>query len=192
MFCFALHGEIAIQAQDDRVVSGGKGKPAIVKLYDPENQGRDETIILALLNNPETASGSLMPGTGGSYAQRFILGDARYSYPGENPVRPRNVSFTFIAGEGKDTYKGVVNFSVSAGGAVVHQGDVTLGQRTFRLNGQNITRPVLTATLPTDIFLRITQAKKVQFKVGSKSYKLNDYQRKAIVALSGTMEPASK
>jgi hypothetical protein len=192
MFCFALYGEAVIRAQNGQVISGGRGKPPIVKMYDPENRGTDETIILALLNNPETALASLMPGTGSPYPQSFVLGDARYSYPGKTPSRPESVSFTFISDEGKNKYKGVVGFSISAEGEVVHQGDVTLGQRTFRLNGQQITQQLLTATLPTDTFIRITQAKKVQLKVGSKSFKLNDYQRKAIVALSGTMEPAGK
>lgn len=50
--------------------------------------------------------------------------------------------------------------------------------------------------MPIDNFLRLTQAKKVEFKVGTKSYKdsykLNDYGKKCLAALADTMEKISK
>lgn len=190
-FCFALCGEVSIQAQKDQVISRGSGKPVILKMYDPENQGRDETIIFALLNNPENAPNPSTSGTEGIYPPTFILKNAWYGYPGKNPARPQNVSFTFISDEGNKD-KGGLNFSIAIEGAIAHQGEVSLGQLTFQSNGHNITQQTLTVPVPTDIFLLITQAKKVQFKVGPKSHKLNNYQRKAIVALAGTMETESK
>lgn len=47
-------------------------------------------------------------------------------------------------------------------------------------------------TVPTEVFLRMAQAKKVELKIGKSSEKLNDYQRKAIAALAVTIKTIGK
>ena len=46
--------------------------------------------------------------------------------------------------------------------------------------------------MPTDLFLRVAQAKKVELKLGPKTYKLNEGQRKHMRALAGTIEHPAK
>jgi hypothetical protein len=51
---------------------------------------------------------------------------------------------------------------------------------------------MITVNVPTDVFLRIARAKKVQFKLGPKSYEPVGYQQRYMRALAGIMDPQGK
>lgn len=165
-------------------------EPLIIKVFDPE---KNETTVYASVVDPRK---------GGPYELSALLDDPNppslkatrvlYSYPGRNPTRPQSVTFTFIP---RDKYQGIVYFSVSADKAVIHQGEMSQEQYTVKSDGSAGSHQEVAVELPIDIFLRLTQAKKVEFKVGPKSYKntfkLNDYGKKSLALLVGTMEKQS-
>ncbi|HEX8746528.1 MAG TPA: hypothetical protein VF717_04955, partial [Pyrinomonadaceae bacterium] len=112
-----------------------------------------------------------------------------YTYPGRTLVRPQTVSFVIVP---RQKPKEAVSFSVSADGEIVHQGEALPPQSRTDANGRKKTGKDITVSVPTEVFLRLAQAKKVEFKIGKSSEKLNEYQRKAVAALAVTINAIDK
>jgi hypothetical protein len=163
-------------------------RPFIIKVFEPE---KNESTVYTSFVDPKSGYAGLFPPQGDFSSPSLHLKSALYRYPGKNPTRPQSVVFTFIP---KDKFKGVVYFSVNADNAIVHQGEMTQEQYTVKEDGS--TYQEVAIVVPIDIFLGFIQAKKVEFKVGPKSYKnsykLNDYGKKCLAALADTMEKVSK
>jgi hypothetical protein len=153
-------------------------KPAVLKVFNPE---KDESKVETLLFDPLQAYDEMMNEASLNHP-RLQLNRAGYSYPGRTPTRPQSVIFTFIPNEKR---KGLVTFSLSADNSLVAQGEVSVVQENKNSHQE------LKVAVPTDIFIRIAQARKVEFKIGPESfkdsYKLNDYQKKCVAALAGTI-----
>jgi hypothetical protein len=187
LLCFGLSGLFA-NAQTSEMLSR---RPLIVKIFEPEKN--ESTIYISFADLKRGYAGLFPPPPQADdfSSPSLHLKNALYRYPGRNPARPQSVVFTFIP---KDKYKGVIYFSVNADNAVVHQGEMTQEQYTVKEDGS--TYQEVAVVVPVDIFLGLVQAKKVEFKVGPKSYKnsykLNDYGKKCLAALADTMEKASK
>ncbi|MDT4967101.1 MAG: hypothetical protein QOJ64_1838 [Acidobacteriota bacterium] len=119
----------------------------------------------------------------------IALWDAHYAYPGKTPTRPQSVSFTFFINQDIHRYERDQSFTVSADSAIVQQGDFVLEDRSFEGNGKPFTRKVLTVVLPTDVFLSMIAARKVQIKVGPDTYKLNSSEWRHVQVLAKTITP---
>jgi hypothetical protein len=163
-------------------------RPMIIKVFEPE---KNESTVYISFVDPKSGYAGLFPPQADFSSPSLHLKNALYRYQGKNPARPQSVVFTFIP---KDKLKGLVYFSVNADNAIVHQGEMTQEQYTVKEDGS--TYQEVAIVVPIDIFLGLVQAKKVEFKVGPKSYKnsykLNDYGKKCLPALADTMEKASK
>jgi hypothetical protein len=183
---FGLSG-LFVRAQNVERLSR---RPLIIKVFEPE---KNESTIYISFADPNSGYAGLTLQQDGFPSPSLNLKSALYSYPGRNPARPQSVVFTFIP---KDKYKGMVYFSISADNAMVHQGEMSQDQYTVKSNGSTESYQEVAVAVPIDIFLGLEQAKKVEFKVGPKSYKnsykLNDYGKKCLAALADTMEKVSK
>ena len=77
-------------------------------------------------------------------------------------------------------------FSISAEGQELQQGAAELPG--IWAKGQQM----ITVSVPTEVFLRIARAKKVQFKLGPKIYKPVGFQQKYMRALAKIIDPQGK
>jgi hypothetical protein len=182
---FGLSG-LFVRAQNIERLSR---RPLIVKIFEPE---KNESTIYISFADPKSGYEGLNLQQDDLYRSSLNLKNALYSYPGRNPARPQSVFFNFIP---KEKYKGMVYFSISADNATVHQGEMSQEQYTIKSNGSTESHQEVAVAVPIDIFLGLVQAKKVEFKVGPKSYKnsykLNGYGKKCLAALADTMEKVS-
>lgn len=164
-----------------------QGELPIIQMFYPD---RNETAIIAptgIIGKSATlfAGPSSVPPP----PRNLDLWEVKYMYPGRNRVRPQEISFNFFINQGKDRYKEKQSFSVSGDDTIVHQGELVLEQRDFSGGKKPVTRNMLVAVVPTEVFLRISRAKKVELKLGRETFKLNGDQRKHIRALAETIEP---
>ena len=74
----------------------------------------------------------------------------------------------------------------------MHEGEVVFTQFEYEVNRRKVIQQEVRAMVPLDIFFRLRQAKKVQLKLGDKSFKLSGYQRKGIAALANTIDAIGK
>ena len=173
--CFGLNG-LGVRAQNSEILSR---KPPVVRTFDP---GKNESNTSTLFVQVEELVARASPGWDPAYDRNLNLYSAEYIYPGRFPARPQTVVFTFIS---KGKSKGTATFSITADNSLIHEGAVAVVERAGT-NGQ------LKITLPTDIFLRMAQSKKVEFKIRAttyeNSYKLKDYQRKCLASLAATIK----
>ena len=192
LLSFASVGCALTQAQEIKIIPQDKGLPPIIQSYDP---AKDEIGITVSLRREKGYLEELTtprPGPGQPTRAGLELVTIQYHYPGKSRTRPLQLNFRFTSGVDKKKYQANRTFSVSADGAVVHEGELAAKQQTYRVNNNPVTEDLLTVVLPTDTFLRIAQAKKVQFKIGPGDYKLDDKQRKQLHALADVIEPLSK
>jgi hypothetical protein len=173
--------EFGVAAQNSGILSK---RPLVTRLFDRD---KNESTISALLIDPQ------------SDTFREILvapppdirfHSVEYTYSGPVPSRPQTVAFIFVPA---DKYKIAPNFSITADGAVLQQGNATLRELCcVKINGYTDNPQHIVIAVPVEIFDRITHASKVEFKLTSKrgkySFKLNDYQRKCLTALVDTMK----
>jgi hypothetical protein len=122
----------------------------------------------------------------------LVLWDAQYSYVGRIATRPTKVKFTFFVNQRLSSYKKDSSFILSAGDNVVQQGTAVFEEQTFAGEKEPYTREVLRVEIPTEAFLNVVHAKKVQIKFGPETYKLSSNQRNHIRALAATIDHLSK
>lgn len=184
VLCFAFSGPQCL-AQELKLLSKDRKAP-IVQTFYPE---KNETAIIAPIGAVEDSEMLGMSRLGLPHRSYFTLSleSAEYAYLGKIPTRPKSVSFTFFVNRNKDRFKENPNFSISVDNKVIKQGEYVLEQRTFEENKKPVTRDVLAITVPTDVFLSIAPAKKVSFKIGPETHKLNSEQRKHLNALAKSM-----
>ncbi|MCA1592272.1 MAG: hypothetical protein LC754_06400 [Acidobacteria bacterium] len=183
VLCFGLAG-LGVGAQAPELISRN---PPVIKYFSAEkNETTIETQLFKLPSGPESEWAAQLDN---STRSGLKLTFAQYKYAGGGPARPRTVTFTFLT---KGKYTRPLNYSISAEKVIIHQGEVSVEDSTSKSNGRTETAQILTLVIPTEIFLRMAQAKKVEFQVGPNSYKLDDYQRKCLAALAGTIEKPSE
>ena len=163
-------------AQNSRVSSG---RPLVSRFFDPD---KSETVTLAFLFDLYADPSRPAP--------RVSLHRVEYRYPGKTQARPEVISFVFMP---LNKYKNAPNFSVTVDGQVIQEGPATFADLCCsEVNGRKETQQQIIVSLPTDVFERVTQAKKVELKLTSKSgnhsFKLNDDQKKRLVALAETIK----
>lgn len=183
LLCFGLPA-ISSSAQNTEILSKD---PSVARAFFRE---KNETITVTLLYELDFSikpSSPMWPEESPRTNLSFIK--ALYTYQGRTPMRPQSVSFVILP---RQKPKEAVSFSVSADGEVVHQGETLPLQSETDANGRKKTRKDITVSVPTDVFLRLAQAKKVEFKIGKSSEKLNGYQRKAVAALAVTINAIDK
>lgn len=180
LLCIFIFGFVASNppfagAQNTGVLSRRR---EIMRVFDSD---KGETLTEVMFFDPD---GRVDP----YFHPDLFLHRAVYSYPGQTPIRPENVIFKILP---RNKYKGIVYFSIIVDNAAILEGQASLGEFPFHRRGESGPQQQDVA-VPIDIFLRIAQAKKVEFKLGPKDYKnshkLNDYERKCIVALAETMK----
>ena len=183
-FCFGMGGFLVV-AQNSGILSK---RPPVMKIFDPD---KNESTVSALLFDLQSADPRSMLGLDPDHPLPQIrLHRAEYTHPGTIQSRPQTVAFVFLP---LDKYKTAPSFSVTTDGALLHEGEATLDEMCCeKVNGHTYTLQQIIISVPTDIFERITQAKKVELKLNSKSgkysFKLNDYQKRCLAALANTIE----
>lgn len=186
LLLFCLGPAFRISGQQDPTILSKR--PLVTKTVSYETK---ETTITAYLIDPQSDAftGALM------YSPNYTPPDLRlqrveYSYPGTVAARPQAVAFVLFP---REKHKDDVAFSITADGTVVHEGSATPKELCcVTVNGHSANPQHIVATVPIEIFERLTQAGKVELKLTTKrgkfSFKLNDYQRKAITALADTIK----
>lgn len=193
LFCFQINLLCAL-AQESKDLSE---KPLITQVFDP---ARNETEVRVILNvntiSVDTAEFSLggVPGKiygpwkGARSQSGLVLGHASHIYEGRTPTGKQSASFTFFS-KRKDTFKDQPAFSVIIEGQAIQEG---VSEPPVQLASNEPYRQKIIVIVPTEVFLRIARAKKVQFKLGPKTYKTESYQQKSMRALANIIEPQSK
>jgi hypothetical protein len=173
-------------AAQDVSLEMGKDHVLVARAFDPSS---DETtvsvipdfmrvlVVDILSNSPDVQSSPT------HQTVEFTLRSVSYSYPGNIPLRPQNVKFVFISDGRKPKYKDNLDFSIDAEASPLHQGKIDYSVKDSTLGRIE----VLMTPVPTEVFLRIAQAKKVQWTLGVRKYKLTDSQRKGMRALAQTI-----
>lgn len=193
LFCFQINLLCAL-AQESRVLSE---KPVITQVFDPV---RNETEVRVILNSnsfsADTSTFTLGGTTGTIYGpgsssrsqSGLVLGYASHIYEGRIPTGKENASFTFFSKQ-KDTFRDQPAFSIIIDGQATQGG---MAERPSQLDSINDYRQKIKLIVPTQLFLQIASAKKVQFNIGPKIYKLEDFQQESIRALADTFDPQKK
>lgn len=193
MLCLAA-GASRPAAQEVTALSKGEGSVMpVLQRFDPKSNVTVVEVSLGILDYvgmvATTARGENPFWPGRQVRQGVILASARYAYPGKVPARPGSVELVFTSNRVKDKYAADQGFSVSADGAVAQEGKFVLGRHDIRVEDEGtVTLKLLTVSVPTDAFLTIARAKKVQFKLGPETYKLSGDERKNLRALAAAIE----
>jgi hypothetical protein len=174
-------------AQNSAILSK---RPMVTRTFDRD---KNESTISALLVDPQSDDYRGMLVYSSDHpppSVRFHSVEYKYSGAGGAPVRPQAVALVFVPLE---KYKSAPNFSITADGALLQEGDATLRELCcVEINGSSANPQHIVVTVPMETFNRIIQADKVEFKLTSKrgkySFKLNDYKRKCFLALVNTMK----
>lgn len=161
--------------------------PPVLRIFNPEDNESVTITLLVERNYANWPASPMWPEE--SPRTNLFFTRALYTFPGRTPVQPQTVSFIVVP---RTKPKKAVSFSVSADGEVIHQGEIAPGQGETVIGGLKLDKSVILVPVPTEVFLRLAQAKKVEFKIGTSSEKLNGYQRKAIAALAGTINALDK
>jgi hypothetical protein len=173
-------------AAQDISLERGKDHVPVARVFDPSKNETTVSVVpdsmggLAarlLSNSPDVQSSPT------HQTVEFTMRAVSYSYPGNIPLRPQHVNFVFISDGRKPKYKDNLDFSIDADASPLHQGKIDYSVKDSTLGRIE----VLLASVPTEVFLRIAQAKKVQWTLGPKKYKLTDSQRKDMRALAETI-----
>jgi hypothetical protein len=184
LLCFGPNG-IHVVAQNSGVLSK---RPPVIRIFDSD---KNQSTISAPFFDPQNNDLRAMAGLDPDHPPPEIrLHRVEYTYPGKIQSRPQAVLFVFLP---LDKYKNAPNFSVTADGMILQEGQATFDELCCeKVNGHTYTQQQIIVPVPIDIFARITQAKKVELKLTSKSgkysFKLNDYQKKCLAALANTIK----
>jgi hypothetical protein len=183
LFCLQLNVP-DVRAQGD--IEGKKlsSDPLIIQMFDP---AKNETNVKVVLGTNMSADPLMTYTAPVTYPIQsgLNLGWADYVYEGRAPSGKQGVIFTFFL-KREDAFKTQPAFSISAEGQELLQGVAELPDA-----GTKGTQSV-TLRVPTEIFLRVARAKKVQFKLGPKVYKPVGFQRKYMRALAKIIDPQGK
>jgi hypothetical protein len=171
----------ATVAQNSEILST---KPPVYKIFNPD---KNETTVSAMLIDPGLFTS---PANNDRPVPDVRLNSAEYTYHGTIPSRPSAVAFVFMPLE---KYKTPPNFSVTLDGTLAHEGETTLRELCcVQVNGRTQNPQHILVSIPLETFEKITQAKKTEIKLvsnrGKHSFKLNDFQRKSLTALAGTIQ----
>ena len=175
----------AISAQEVSL-ERGKGHDPVARIFDA---AKNETIVSVVPNFTATLAAQILAGS--PDVQRdprhesidFTLRAISYSYPGNVPLRPQTVKFVFVSDGRKPKYKDTTEFRIDVDGSPVTQGKIDYDVKDSSFGKVE----VLMALVPTDLFLRIARAAKVQFSFGAKTHKLSNLQKKDLRALAETI-----
>ena len=172
---------LATVAQNSEILST---KPPVYMIFYPD---KNETTVSAMLVDPGLFTS---PANNDRPVPDVRLNSAEYTYPGTIPSRPSAVAFVFMPLE---KYKTPPNFSVSLDGTLAHEGEATLRELCcVQVNGRTQNPQHILVSMPLETFEKITQAKKTEIKLvsnrGRHSFKLNDYQKKSVIALVNTIK----
>ena len=174
-----------VAAQNSGILSK---RPLVTRIFDPE---KNETAISALLVDPQSDEfRGLLVQSADHPLPAVRLHSVEYTYPGKTQSRPQAFAFVFLP---LDKYKTAPSFSVTADGAVLQQGETTLGELCcVEVNGRAANPQHIIVAVPLEIIGHLAQARKVELQLTSKrgkySFKLNDYQKKCLTALLDTMK----
>lgn len=168
-------------AQDLEILSK---RPPVVRTFD---HNKNESTIHGFLFNPDALQNLFDPNRP---QPNMRLHSASYTYAGTTKARPQSINFVI---QPLNKQQAAPHFSFTADSAVVLEGDATLSELCcVEIYGRSSTSQQIVVTMPTEIFERMTQAKKIELKLNSKngnhSFKLNDDQRKCLAALANTMK----
>jgi hypothetical protein len=180
LFCFGFNA-VHVFAQDLEILSK---RPPVVKTFDAK---KNESTIHGFLFDPGALQNLFDPNR---VQPNMRLHSASYTYPGTTKARPQSVTFVI---QPLNKHKTAPQFSFTADGAVVLEGEATLAELCcVEIYGQSHTNQQIVVTVPAETFERMTQARKIELKISSKndnrSFKLNDDQRKCLAALADTMK----
>ena len=184
LFCFYSNAFYTF-AQNSEVLSK---RPPVIRIFDPD---KNESTISSLLFDPQSSDIKAMVGLDPFRPPpNMRLHSVEYTYPGNIQVRPQAVAFVLVP---LNKYKSAPNFSITADGTALHQGEATLRELCcVEVNGRTQKPQQIVIAVPTEIFERMTQAKKIELKLNSKagkySFKLNDYQKRCLMALANTIK----
>lgn len=117
----------------------------------------------------------------------IVLGYASYIYEGRTPTGKQSVRFAFYS-KRKDTFKDPPAFSISVAGQAIQQG---AAEALVPLTDSQFKQKVI-VSVPTDVFLRVARARKVQFELGQKTYKPEGFQQKSMRALADIIDRQGK
>lgn len=183
------------QAQETQVLSQ---KPYITQTFDPARNETEVRVSLAInYSLTETSdfrvgeiTGTISgPNKGARTQSGLILGYANHIYEGRTPTGKRSGSFTFYS-KRKDTFNDQAAFSIIVDGKTIQDG---MAESPIQLSskGDDYKQKII-LLVPIEIFLRIANAKKVQFKIGPNIYELEGFQQKSIRALADTIDLQKK
>ena len=180
LVCFGFN-TLHVFAQDLEILSK---RPPVVRTFDPT---KNESTIHGFLFNPDSLQNLFDPHR---LQPNMRLHSVSYTYPGTTKARPQSVTFVI---QPLNKQKTAPHFSFTADSTVALEGEATLAELCcVEIYGRSETNQHIVVTVPTEIFERMTQAKKIELKLSSKndnhSFKLNDDQRKCLVALANTMK----
>lgn len=177
-------------------------KPHIIQVFDP---GKNETEIKVFLSintfssdtekiflgkdksNPVTIS-IPRPGSSASIQSGLLLGYSSHIYEGRTPSGKQSVRLAFYS-KRKDTFKDQSSFSITGDGQTIHEG---VAEPPTHLASDKDFKQKIIVSVPTEVFLRIARAKKVEFKLGTKTYAPEGFQQKSMQALANIIAPQSK
>jgi hypothetical protein len=193
LFCFQINLLCAL-AQESKVLSE---KPVITQVFDPARNETEVSVILS--SNSFSADKSTFtlggktvtiygPGSSARTQSGLVLGYASHTYEGRTQTGKQNASFTFFS-KHKDTFKDQPAFSIIIDGQATHGGKA---EQPSQLDLKGDYWQKIKMIVPTQVLLQIASAKKVQFNIGPKIYKLEGFQQKSIRALADTFDAQKK
>ena len=184
LFClrFYVLGAKAQESVDGKILSK---KPLISQIFYPAKNETEVKVILA--SNADASNPRMMSNSQITFPIQsgVNLGFATYVYEGRIPGGKQNVRFTFVS-DRKDTFEDQPAFSINADDQEIQKGVAEL-PGLWDKNQQ-----MITLNVPTEAFLRVAAAKKVEFRLGPKTYKPVGFQLKYMRALAKIIDPRSK
>jgi hypothetical protein len=172
-------------------------KPLITQKFD---QATNETEVRVILNsNSFTADTTkillaVIPVTISAPRQfarvqsGLVLVFAKYNYEGHVPTGKQSTSFAFFSKQ-KNTFNDKTTFTIITDGEAIQDG---LTETPTQLGSDDTYRQKTLVIVPIELYLRISHAKNLQFKLGPKTYSLEDFQQKSIQALAKIIDPQIK
>jgi hypothetical protein len=123
--------------------------------------------------------------TGNARVNNFGLSMmASYSYPGTTPVRPESVTLTFMSTELSEAFDHKRDLIITADGEVFRLGKMDYWRLPVHIG---IVEERLSLAIPSDVFMRIANAKNAHAQLGEDSFNLREKHLKNLWSLAASI-----
>lgn len=191
--CCVLMASSFTGAQKPPEQKKSKNKIRVLRIYDPK---KDETATGIMQGLMDMMSAMALVGLSTQTPGRSRLGSqmgALYTFPGKTVSPPEFVRVKFTVFD-TERYKTKTDYTVKADGELLLQGKAGYDQRPLptadkKDQGKDtMYEESLTLVVPTDLFIRLADAKKVQIKIGGTDFDLSATQRESLKALAASID----